>query len=263
MKQSSSRNPDLRNLHIGIIMDGNGRWAARQGLARAEGHRAGALAVHRAIAAAHCFGVGVLTLFAFSEDNWQRPSREVAMLLDVFDNFLREEADWLRASGIRLSVIGRRDRVPKSLFDTIEQVEKLTARGRELDLRLAIDYSGRQAILRAAERASDGSPVTVEEFSRLLAAANHAPSSSPELDLLIRTGGERRLSDLPLWEAAYAELYFTDRMWPDFDASDLALALDDFSRRERRFGRIPELAVSSICRQQPNDGVIAQRSVGK
>ena len=113
-----------------------------------------------------------------------------------------------------------------------------------MDLRLAIDYSGRQAILRAAERVGDGSPVTAEEFSRLLAGASHAPAASVNIDLLIRTGGERRLSDLPLWEAAHAELYFTDRMWPDFDASDLALALDDFRRRERRFGRIPELAAT-------------------
>jgi undecaprenyl diphosphate synthase len=242
MIESPSCNSNLSRLHVGIIMDGNGRWAERQGLARAEGHRAGALAVHHAISAAYCFGVGVFTLFAFSQDNWERPPCEVRTLLDIFENFLRGAADWLCASGIRLSVIGRRDRLPRSLFDTIQNVEQLTASGRAMDLRLAVDYSGRQAILRAGARAGEGRPNSQEEFSRLLAAASHAPSSSPNIDLLIRTGGERRLSDLPLWEAAYAELYFTDRMWPDFDASDLALALDDFSRRERRFGRIPELA---------------------
>ncbi len=141
-------------------------------------------------------------------------------------------------------ITGRRDRLPPSLLEAIEQAEELKAPGRAMDLRLAIDYSGRQAILRAAERVGNGFGVNADEFSRLLAVASHAPPSSPDIDLLIRTGGERRLSDLPLWEATYAELYFTDRMWPDFDASDLALALDDFSRRERRFGRIPELAAS-------------------
>jgi undecaprenyl diphosphate synthase len=253
MIQSSSQDPALHGVHAGIIMDGNGRWAARQGLGRAEGHRAGALAVHRAIAAAHCFGIGILTLFAFSEDNWERPPREVRSLLGIFEDFLRDEAEWLRSSGIRLSVIGRRDRLPRPLFDTIRRVEELTAGGRSLDLRLAIDYSGRQEILRAA-RLGEGSRGTAEEFSRLLAEASHAPSSSPDLDLLIRTGGERRLSDLPLWEAAYAELYFTDRMWPDFDASDLALALDDFSRRERRFGRIPDW-VARGSSTEPNQEV--------
>lgn len=244
MAQSPSHEFELGGPHVGIIMDGNGRWAERQGLARAEGHRAGALAVHRAIAAAHCFGIGVLTLYAFSEDNWERPRQEVATLLELFEDFFRGEADWLRASRIKFSAIGRRDRFSRSLLETIERVEGLTARGSAMDLRLAIDYSGRQAILRAGARAGDGSPVTADEFSSFLAAAIHAPSSSPDIDLLIRTGGERRLSDLPLWEAAYAELYFTDRMWPDFDASDLALALDDFSRRERRFGRIPDLVAS-------------------
>jgi len=244
MGQSASRNPDPSDLHVGIIMDGNGRWAARQGLARVQGHRAGALAVHRSLAAAYCFGVDVLTLFAFSEDNWHRPPREVATLLEIFEGFLRDEAAWLRSSGIRQSVIGRRDRLPPSLLEAIEQAEGSTAAGRAMDFRLAIDYSGREAILGAARLVSKGSLVPEEEFARLLAAATHAPSSSPEIDLLIRTGGEQRLSDLPLWEIAYAELYFTDRMWPDFDAADLAAALDSFRRRDRRFGRILELAVS-------------------
>jgi len=244
MTQSASRNPDLTNLHVGIIMDGNGRWAARQGLARVEGHRAGALAVHRSIAAAYCFGVDVLTLFAFSEDNWHRPPREVATLLEIFEGFFRDEAAWLRSSNIRLSVIGRRDRLPPSLLKAIEQAEELTSAGRAMDLRLAIDYSGREAILGAARMVSKGAPVSEQEFARLLAAATRAPSSSFDIDLLIRTGGEQRLSDLPLWETAYAELYFTERMWPDFDAADLAAALASFRQRDRRFGRIPELAAS-------------------
>jgi undecaprenyl diphosphate synthase len=244
MGQSASHNSDLQDLHVGIIMDGNGRWATRQGLARVEGHRAGALAVHRSVGAAYYFGVGALTLFAFSEDNWHRPPQEVAKLLEIFEDFLRDEASWLRSSRIRLSVIGRRDRLPRALLEAIEQVEEFTVAGRAMDLRLAIDYSGREAILGAARLVSKGSPVTEEGFARLLAATTHAPSSSPDIDLLIRTGGEQRLSDLPLWETAYAELYFTDRMWPDFDAADLAAALDSFRRRDRRFGRIPELAVS-------------------
>jgi undecaprenyl diphosphate synthase len=243
MGQSTSHNAHFQDLHVGIIMDGNGRWATRQGLARAEGHRAGALAVHRSVAAAHCFGVGTLTLFAFSEDNWQRPPREVSTLLEIFEAFLRDELAWLRSSRIRLSVIGRRDRLPRSLLEAIEQVEDSTAAGRAMDLRLAIDYSGREAILGAARLVSKGSSLTEVEFERLLAAATHSPSPSPDIDLLIRTGGEQRLSDLPLWETAYAELYFTDRMWPDFDAADLARALEDFRPRDRRFGRIPELTV--------------------
>jgi undecaprenyl diphosphate synthase len=230
--------PGVASLHVAIIMDGNGRWAIARGCSRSAGHRAGADAVRRAVEAAYRLGVGTLTLYAFSSDNWQRPAREVATLLALFERYLANEAAECARRGIRLSVLGRRDRLPASLVRAIESAESSTARGGGLALRLAVDYSSRDAILDAASRLSGLSGTgSREAFAKLLAV--------PDVDLLIRTGGERRLSDFLLWESAYAELVFLDRMWPDFDASDLEAALREFHARERRFGRIEAPAAAT------------------
>jgi undecaprenyl diphosphate synthase len=209
MVQSSS-------LHIAIVMDGNGRWATRRGLPRVAGHRAGAEAVRRTVTAAPDLGVAALTLYAFSADNWKRPTGEVAALMRLFTRYLRTETPRLIENGVRLEVVGRRDRLPPPLVAAIAAAERATASGTRLRLRLAVDYSSRWAI---------GAGLIL-----------------PDVDLLIRTGGEQRLSDFLLWECAYAELYFSDTMWPDFGAAQLAAAIAEFRARERRFGGLPEAA---------------------
>jgi undecaprenyl diphosphate synthase len=223
------------SLHLAIIMDGNGRWAQRQGLDREAGHRAGAEAVRRVVRAAPAQGIGVLTLYAFSSDNWRRPEREVNALMGLFVDHLKHEAAECRANGVRLTVVGRRDRLPLALRAAIGSAERATMAGQRLWLRIALDYSSRDQILRAAARINDRN-ISRERFTAELGAVQHDRRPAPDVDLLIRTGGERRLSDFLLWEAAYAELFFTDVAWPDFGETDLAAALDDYRSRERRFG---------------------------
>ncbi|HEX2203479.1 MAG TPA: di-trans,poly-cis-decaprenylcistransferase [Longimicrobium sp.] len=233
-------------LHVAVIMDGNGRWATARGMPRAMGHRAGAKAVRRVVEAAPGLGVGTLTLYAFSSDNWGRPPREVGALMRLFRSYLASETARLVENGVRLEVIGRRDRLPEALARAVAGAEAATAEGRRLVLRLAIDYSARDALARAAEiLGSDreaGGMVDRERFARALGEAVGAPGPVPDVDLLLRTGGEQRLSDFLLWECAYAELVFTPRMWPDFDGAALAEAVAEFRRRERRFGKVPEAA---------------------
>ena len=221
------------NLHVAIIMDGNGRWANARNLPRGAGHRAGVEALKRLIKAAPEQGIRMLTVYAFSADNWRRPAAEVAALMRLLQNYLKREAHELRRNGIRLTAIGRRDRLSKSVVHAIENVENDTAAGENLHLRVALDYSGREAILNAAAIAAD-MPFELNQpaFSHLLSGHNPCP----DVDLLIRTSGEQRLSDFLLWECAYAELYFTDCLWPDFGEQELHLALDEFRRRDRRFG---------------------------
>ena len=216
-------------------MDGNGRWASARGLPRVAGHRAGAEALRRAVEAAPDLGIGVLTVYAFSSDNWRRPEPEIAALMKMFHIYLRREQVKCFDKGVRVSVIGRRDRLPRLLLPAIEECESATARGRKLNLRLAVDYSSRDAILAAAQ-AFKGEEPTREKLSAALGA--------PDVDVLIRTGGEQRLSDFLLWECAYAELIFTPVMWPDFKASDLAAAIAEFRSRERRFGALPRAALA-------------------
>jgi undecaprenyl diphosphate synthase len=218
-------------LHVAVIMDGNGRWANRLGLPRIAGHRAGAEALRRVVEAAPGFGVGTLTAYAFSSDNWKRPAEEVDALMTLLAWYLQDETPRLLANDVRLSVIGRRDRIPATLRETIDQAEDVTRSGTRLHLRLAVDYSAREAILRASER-TGGAPVTCERFEELM-------GQPQPVDLLIRSGGEQRLSDFLLWECAYAELVFSKRMWPDFDRSDLRHALNEFRGRQRRFGAVP------------------------
>jgi len=241
MKQSTSLVRPA-GLHVGIIMDGNGRWASHQGLPRSAGHQAGAAAVRRVVEAAPAAGIGVLTLYAFSADNWRRPAVEVAWLMRLFREHLRTELARCLENGVRLEIIGRRDRLGAGLLRAIEGAEVATSGGTRLLLRVAIDYSGRDAILRAAQCLPAGA-ASRDRFGRLVAIVDHGTPAG-DLDLLIRTGGERRLSDFLLWEAAYAELLFLSVMWPDFGAEELLRAVRDFAGRERRFGGLVDSAVS-------------------
>jgi undecaprenyl diphosphate synthase len=214
-------------LHVAIIMDGNGRWANQRGLPRVAGHRAGADTVRRIVEAAPDLGIRTLTLYAFSRDNWSRPPREVAALMKLLGRYLAAETARLASNGVRLEAIGRRDRLPAPVVTLLEESERATAHGRRLHLRLALDYSSRFAILEAARAMKSKPSWNPEHFSALL---------GPDVDLLIRTSGEQRLSDFLLWECAYAEMVFTPRKWPDFSPEELAAAVAEFHRRERRFG---------------------------
>jgi undecaprenyl diphosphate synthase len=224
-------------LHVGVIMDGNGRWATRRGLSRLRGHEAGVEAIRRAVEAAPEQGVGTLTLYAFSTDNWRRPRAEVAGLMSLLRFYLANEVESLIKNGVRLNLIGRRDRLPEGIAAAIARAEAATAKGEVLHLRIAVDYSARDAILNAAVKLAGMVAPTRELFSQLVTGE----AGLRDVDLIIRTSGEKRLSDFLLWEGAYAELHFTERMWPDFDASDLAEALAAFRRRERRFGGLQAL----------------------
>ena len=212
-------------------MDGNGRWATERGLPRMAGHRAGAEALRNVIEAAPQMDIGTLTVYAFSTDNWKRPADEVGALMTLLAWYLEYETPRLAANGVRLTVIGRRDRIPPRLEKAIHCAEEATRPCTRLHLRLAIDYSAREAILGACQRAG-GAPITPERFEELMGRPQ-------PVDLLIRSGGEQRLSDFLLWECAYAELVFTPCMWPDFDALALRQALRVFRGRHRRFGGLP------------------------
>jgi undecaprenyl diphosphate synthase len=220
----------ISKFHCAIIMDGNGRWAEARGLPRIAGHKRGADAVRVVVEAAPAIGITDLTLYAFSSDNWKRPAGEVSALMNLLATYLDTEAAICAREGVRLSVIGRRDRLSPALGALIKNSETLTAGGENLHLRLAVDYSSRDTLLRAAE-ACRGRALTRESLAAQLPA--------PDVDLLIRTAGEQRLSDFLLWECAYAEFIFSDRMWPDFGADDLRAAADLFRSRERRFGGLP------------------------
>lgn len=199
-------------MHVAIILDGNGRWARERNRPRLMGHRAGARAVRRTVEAAPSLGIRTLSLYAFSADNWKRPAAEVAGLMALLGEFIARETESLAAQGVRLVFIGRRDRLSASLIASLAEAEAATAGGSRLELRIAVDYSARAAI--------------------------ESGQVGPDVDLLIRTGGEQRLSDFLLWECAYAELLFVPQYWPDFSREDLAAAVDDFARRDRRFGAL-------------------------
>ena len=231
--------------HVAIIMDGNGRWAQRRRRHRRAGHVAGTAAVRRTVEAAPGLGITTLTLYAFSTDNWRRPTAEVNHLMRLFENHLRSECASCVENGVRLSVIGRRDRLPKGLVEAIDAVESRTEQGPHLQLRLAIDYTARDALMTAATSFPGSSPLSREAFCAALAHTTHAPEGTRDVDLLIRTGGERRLSDFLLWESAYAELVFMDKAWPDFTAEDLESAVREFSFRDRRFGGLNRPATAA------------------
>jgi len=232
-------------IHVAIIMDGNGRWAQRRGLPRVAGHREGIAAIQRIVTHAPDVGIDRLTVYAFSSDNWQRPAAEVRSIFWLLRAFLRLETPRLLTQGVRLQVIGRRDRIPLAALRAIEKSECATASCRRLELCVAIDYSSRDAITRAAASVVQTEPGTTAlevlhpRLKQALADQNR------DVDLLIRTGGEKRLSDFLLWESAYAEFVFSDRMWPDFAETDLDAALAEFRSRDRRFGALPPVPVTS------------------
>lgn len=237
-------------MHVAIIMDGNGRWAERRNLNRQAGHRAGVKAAEAVVRAAARRGVNTLTLYAFSSDNWLRPRAEVDALFGLLRRYLMTETERCLEESIRLNVIGRRDRLNPTLRAQIERSEELTAACSRMHLRLAVDYSSRYSIAEAGRRLYGTEAVERDEYLRQLAAVDHSDPVTPEVDLLVRTGGEQRLSDFLLWECAYAELLFLNCPWPDFDEAQLAQALEEYSRLQRRFGRIPvgsESAVEIPC----------------
>jgi undecaprenyl diphosphate synthase len=220
-------------------MDGNGRWAEARGLPRIAGHKRGAEAVRKTVEAAVDAGVSYLTLFGFSSENWKRPQREVGDLMGLLRLYLKSEIGELRDNGIRLTVIGDRSRFDKDIVQLIELAERETSHGARLNLVLALSYGGRQEIVEAArrlaERARSGAIDPAEIDDRLF--ASHLDTASvPDPDLLIRTSGEQRISNFLLWQLAYTELVFTDVQWPEFGAEDLAAAIEEFNRRERRYG---------------------------
>jgi undecaprenyl diphosphate synthase len=226
-----------RALHVAIISDGNGRWASTKGLPRSAGHRQGADAARRVIEAAPNLGIHTLTLFALSSANWQRPAAEVSAILRLLHEYLLTETSHCIEEGVRLSIIGRRDRLPATLRQAILDSEAATAHGTRLHLRLAVDYSARHAIYTAACRFYKVTQLSQEAFGAVLSEVLHGGST--DVDLLIRTGGEQRLSDFLLWECAFAEFVFLPKRWPDFTQADLESALHEFNHRERTRGALP------------------------
>ena len=227
-----------QRLHVAIISDGNGRWATSRGMPRSAGHRAGAEAARRVIEAGPRLGIHTLTLFALSSANWKRPAAEVNAILRLLHEYLFAETTHCIDEGVRLSIIGRRDRLPATLRQAIADSEAATARGTRMHLRLAVDYSAREAIYHAACRFYKVTELSPESFSNVLAEVLRGGST--EVDLLIRTGGEQRLSDFLLWECAFAELVFTQKRWPDFTAADLEATVLEFGKRERTRGSLPD-----------------------
>ena len=247
VKHSHARPQQTRaqsGIHVAIIMDGNGRWANARGRPRTAGHIAGARVVRKIVEAAPDCGIGMLTLYAFSADNWARPSREVALLMRLFRRYLVAETDRCVTNDVRMRIIGRRDRIPAELLRAIRVAEEATKHGTRLDLRIAVDYSARDAMVRAARSLVNAAEIDRESLYRAMCEVDHWDGDCPDVDLLIRTGGEQRLSDFLLWECAYAELYFTERRWPDFTAADLQAAVKEFHSRERRFGAVPEAGLN-------------------
>jgi undecaprenyl diphosphate synthase len=233
-------------MHVAIIMDGNGRWAARRHLPRTAGHRAGVKIVDEIVTAAAARRIDILTLYAFSAANWSRPTVEVSSLFTLLRRYLLTQTHRCLEQSIRIEVIGRRDRFSTGLRELIESSERATAHCSRMRLRIAIDYSAQHSLLETCRRLQAQPQTCIDRaaFIEQLAAVDHATTPAPDVDLLIRTGGEKRLSDFLLWECAYAELYFVDTLWPDFNTQAFEQALADYASRERRFGGIPAAAAS-------------------
>ena len=235
--------------HLAIVMDGNGRWARHRLLPRFEGHRAGATAVRECVRACAEAGIEYLTLFAFSSENWARPADEVGQLLTLFEEVLEREVDELAENGVRLRFIGDRSAFPPMLRETMDDVERRTAGNTGLNLVIAANYGGHWDILNAARRVAEAveqGEMRAGDIDRPALESGLALSGLPSPDLLVRTGGEQRISNFLLWNLAYTELYFVATLWPDFDRSALADAIREFGERERRFGRTSEqVAVAS------------------
>ena len=220
--------------HIAFIMDGNGRWAKKRGLPRIRGHAEGVKAAERTIDAAKKLGIPYLTFYAFSTENWKRPEEEVQFLMELLREYLKEKLPTFLRDDIRVSFIGRRDRIPKETLEWMEKVEKETAKCSSLWVFVAVDYGGRDEITRAVNRIiKEGYKEVNEELIRRYL---DLPPEVPDPDLLIRTAGEKRISNFLLWYIAYTELYFTETLWPDFDENELLKAIEDYSQRVRKFG---------------------------
>lgn len=230
-------------MHVAIIMDGNGRWASRRHLPRSAGHRAGARGVDAIVTSAAQKGIGMLTLYAFSAANWNRPTGEVSALFTLLRRYLLTQTRRCLEQSIRLNVIGRRDRLGAGLLQLIERSEQATAQCRGMHLRIAIDYSAQYSLMETCRRLRSQTNIDRSRFVEQLAAVDHASTAAPEVDLLIRTGGEKRLSDFLLWECAYAELHFVDCLWPDFDVRAFEAALAEYASRDRRFGSLTAAAL--------------------
>ena len=239
MSSSTQSIPERTNIprHVCVIMDGNGRWAKKRLLPRVMGHKRGLTALENLAARCAELGVEYLTVFAFSTENWRRPEDEVSFLMKLFLQALGGKVAKMHQNNLRLKVIGNRSRFPSAIVEGIEAAERLTANNTGLTLTVAADYGGRWDILQAANRliAEGKSEITEDDLSRCLSLAE-----APEPDLFIRTGGETRISNFMLWQMAYAEFYFTDALWPDFDAAEFDRAISSFRVRERRFGRTSE-----------------------
>jgi undecaprenyl diphosphate synthase len=240
--------------HVAIIMDGNGRWAKQRYLPRVAGHRRGLDAVRTAVRACAERGVEFLTLFAFSSENWRRPADEVSFLMQLFVVALEQEVEKLHENGVRFRAIGDLERFEPKLGRLLQEAEALTATNRRLTLTVAANYGGRWDILQAMNRMLRDRPDLASGFNERDLAPHLALSYAPEPDLFIRTGGEQRISNFVLWQLAYTELYFTDTLWPDFDAAALDRAIVSYQQRERRFGRTSE--------QLPADAGLAMIQVG-
>jgi undecaprenyl diphosphate synthase len=227
--------------HVAIIMDGNGRWAEQRGLPRWKGHEMGVRTVRRISEAACQQGIPILTVFAFSSENWKRPGAEIRVLFNLFQRYLTTERQALLDNGIRISAFGRRDRIPPPVREALSIAERDTKQGRRLHLRIALDYGARHEIMEAA-RALAGDVVRrglkIEQLTEEDFVQKISPEGVPDPDLIIRTAGERRLSNFLLWQAAYSEFYFCPKLWPDFEASDLEEAVADFRSRTRKFGAL-------------------------
>ncbi|MDM7915751.1 MAG: polyprenyl diphosphate synthase [Candidatus Eisenbacteria bacterium] len=243
---------DLARLprHVAIIMDGNGRWARRQGQLRTLGHSEGSKAVRRIVRLARRLGLDALTLYAFSEQNWSRPEPEVEALMELLRQYLVEERDELLDRGIRLRAIGRKDRLPPRVRDVLLPLETETAGLTGMTLSLALSYGGREELVDAARAAAKAAANGTLDPDRLDEAAFAALQPSMDVgpvDLLVRTGGEQRISNFLLWGAAYAELHFSAKLWPDYDESDLMLAIADYQSRERRFGGVLDAPLPPVA----------------
>ncbi len=235
-------------MHIAIIMDGNGRWATRRGLPRTAGHRAGAKAVDVVVETAARHAIDTLSLYAFSSANWQRPANEVNALFALLRHHLIRQTRRCLEQSIRLSIIGRRDRLDLALLQVIRHSEQATAQCNGMHLRIAVDYSAQFSLVETARRLRSQEAIDSGSFATQLAAVDHSARPASTVDLLIRTGGEKRLSDFLLWECAYAEFHFLDCLWPDFDAPAFAQSLAEYAARDRRFGQVTVEQTGVACR---------------
>jgi undecaprenyl diphosphate synthase len=245
----SASAPRQKPRHVAIIMDGNGRWASARGQDRLEGHRKGAEAARRVVELVRDAGIGYVTLFGFSSENWSRPAVEVEGLMALLRLYLKKEMSELHKQGARLRVIGDRARLPRDIVGLIEQAEDITKGNKEITVVIALSYGGRQDIVFAAQelaRRAKSGEVAPESIDEASFADCLMTKDIPDPDLLIRTSGESRISNFLLWQAAYAEIFFTPTLWPDFGARDIAEALDFYAGRERRFGGLLAAGPSSV-----------------